>query len=97
MPIINSSTIDGLMEDPAKTVKNWSTLIRKIWDNPALKDQLLADPHKFLKENGFNTTDTQAIEIHENSPKTLHLIIPEKPKRELSDEILSHIVAGTGK
>lgn len=85
------------MEDPAKTVRLWSTLIRKIWDNPSLKDQLKADPHSFLKENGLTIHKTQSIEIHENSPETLHLILPEKPKRELSDEILSHIVAGSGK
>ena len=84
------------MEDPVKTIKIWSTLTRKIWDDPSLKDQLKADPHKFLKEKGLNIPETQSIEIHENSSETLHFILPEKPKRALSDEILFHIVAGTG-
>lgn len=82
------------MDDPAKTAKLWAALIRKIWDNPALKEELKRDPHKFLKESGLELSLSQAIEIHENTPQTLHLILPEKPKRELSDEILAHIVAG---
>lgn len=82
------------MDDPAKTAKLWGTLIRKIWDDPALKDQLKRNPHKFLKDNGLTISESQAIEIHENTPEKLHLILPERPKRGLSDEILSHIVAG---
>jgi hypothetical protein len=82
------------MDDPVKTAKLWGTLIRKIWDDPALKDQLKSDPHHFLKDNGLTIPKSQFIEIHENTPETLHLILPEKPKRALSDEILSHIVAG---
>lgn len=82
------------MEDPGKTAKIWTLLIRKIWDDPSLKDQIRADPHKFFKENGLNISESQVIEIHENTPETIHLVIPEKPTKELSDEILSHIVAG---
>ena len=82
------------MEDPSKKAKNWTSIIRKIWDDPALKEQLKTNPHKFLKERGFNIPESQAIEIHENSSKKLHLVILEKPSKELSDEILSHIVAG---
>ncbi|MCP5505971.1 MAG: NHLP leader peptide family natural product precursor [Chlamydiales bacterium] len=82
------------MDDPAKTAKLWGTLIRRIWDNPALKEELKRDPHKFLKESGLELSTSQAIEIHENTPQTLHLILPEKPKRELSDEILAHIITG---
>ena len=85
------------MDDPSKTAKLWGTLIRRIWDNPTLKDQLKSDPRKFLKDNGLEIPESQIIEIHENTPETLHLIIPEKPKRALTDEILAHIVAGTGK
>lgn len=85
------------MDDPSKTAKLWGTLIRRIWDNPALKDQLKSDPRKFLKDNDLEIPESQIIEIHENTPETLHLIIPEKPKRALTDEILAHIVAGTGK
>ena len=82
------------MEDQTKWVKKWTDLVRKIWDDPSLKDELLSDPHKFLTQNGLEIPSSQAVEIHENSPDRLHLVLPEKPKRELSDEILSHIVAG---
>lgn len=82
------------MENLGKTAKIWTLLIRKMWDDPSLKDQIKADPHKFFKENGLDLPESQIIEIHENNPKTIHLVIPEKPSKELSDEILSHIVAG---
>lgn len=82
------------MEDPTKTIKIWTHLVRKIWDDPSLKDQIQSNPHKFFKENGLNIPESQVIEIHENSSKTLHLVIPEKPNKELTDEVLFHIVAG---
>lgn len=69
-------------------------MVRKVWDNPNLKEAVLANPRKFLISNGFEIKESQAIEVHENTPSTLHLILPEKPSREISDETLSHIVAG---
>lgn len=82
------------MEIDLKQAKKWSSIIRKLWDNPSLKETFLADPHKFLKENGFEIPETQTLEIHENTDAKLHLVIPQKPSKELSDELLSHIVAG---
>lgn len=82
------------MESDLSQAKKWAMLIRKIWDDPSLKDVLLSDPHKFLKENGFEISETQTLEIHENTDSKFHLVIPQKPPKELSDEVLSHIVAG---
>jgi len=74
--------------------KKWSSLIRKIWDDPSLKEALLANPRQFLISKGFQFPESQAIEVHENTPECHHLVLPEKPPKELSDEVLSHIVAG---
>ncbi len=82
------------MKNSSSNVKQWTALVRKIWDDPGVKDLVLADPHKFLSDNGFEIHESQAIEVHENTPNTLHLILPEKPSRDIPDEILNHIVAG---
>lgn len=82
------------MKDSSSNIKKWTALVRKIWDDPALKEVVLSDPHKFLSDNGFETQKSQTIEIHENTPNTLHLILPEKPSRDIPDETLNHIVAG---
>lgn len=82
------------MEDQTQWVKKWTDLVRKIWDDPSLKEALLSDPRKFLTQSGLEIPSSQTVEIHENGPERLHLVLPEKLKRELSDEILSHIVAG---
>lgn len=82
------------MKDSSSNIKKWTALVRKIWDDPTLKEVVLADPHKFLSDNGFETKKSQTIEIHENTPNTLHLILPEKPSRDIPDETLNHIVAG---
>lgn len=82
------------MKDQYANVNKWALIVRKIWDDPDLKKELLADPRKFLTEKGLEFPESQTIEIHENTEQTLHLILPEKPPREIPDEILSHIVAG---
>lgn len=82
------------MESDLSQAKKWAMLIRKIWDDPSIKEALLSDPHKFLKESGFEVKETQTLEIHENTDSKFHLVIPQKPPKELSDEVLSHIVAG---
>ena len=82
------------MKDSSSNIKKWTALVRKIWDDPSLKQAVLADPHKFLSDNGFEISKSQAIEIHENTPNTLHLILPGKPSRDIPDETLIHIVAG---
>ena len=75
-------------------IKNWNKIIRKIWDDPTQKEKLLQNPQKTLRENGINISDSTEIHIHENSESERHFVLPQKPNKELSDEFLSHIVAG---
>ena len=82
------------METELTQAKKWAAIVRKVWDDPTLKKPLLENPHKFLKENGMELPSSHTLEVHENTESHLHLVIPQKPPKELSDEILSHIVAG---
>lgn len=75
-------------------IKNWSKIIRKIWDDPTQKEALLQDPRAVLKENGIEIPENIQIHLHENTENSLHFVLPQKPTKELSDEFLSHIVAG---
>jgi len=77
------------MKDHDSLGKKWASIVRRIWDDPNLKD-----PRAFLEANEVEIPKSQIVEIHENKEGTLHLIFPEKPPRDIPDEILSHIVAG---
>ena len=81
-------------KDASSAIKNWNKIIRKIWDDPTQKQALLENPRTVLKENGIDIPEKIALHIHENSEEALHFVIPKKPSKELSDDFLSHIVAG---
>lgn len=74
--------------------KRWIQIIRQIWDDPSYKDKLIQNPHQVLKDHGIEIPESVRITIHENSATERHFVLPEKPDKELSDEFLSHIVAG---
>ena len=82
------------MKDHDSLGKKWASIVRRIWDDPNLKEELLKDPRAFLEANEVVIPKSQTVEIHENKEGTLHLILPEKPPRDIPDEILSYIVAG---
>lgn len=74
--------------------KTWKKIILALWDEPDLKQSLLENPEETLSKLGFKTPHNQSVKVHENTQNTLHLVIPQKPEGELTDEVLSHIVAG---
>jgi len=82
------------MKTDLKQARIWAQIIRKIWDDPSIKTELMDDPRSFLEEYGLDLSVHQALHILENTDTHLHLVIPQKPPKEISDEILSHIVAG---
>jgi len=75
-------------------IKNWNKIIRKVWDDSKMKEELLQDPHAVLKKHGIDIPKEIELKIHENTDKTQHFVLPQKPNKELSDDFLSHIVAG---
>lgn len=74
--------------------KKWKEIILALWDDPTLKQALLENPEETLSKLEFKVSNNQCVKIHENTESTLHLVIPKKPQTELSDEVLSHVVAG---
>lgn len=81
-------------KETSTRIKNWNKIIRKIWDDPTQKEKLLQNPRSVLKENGINIPENVAIHIHENAENAIHFVLPQKPPKDLSDDFLSHIVAG---
>lgn len=80
--------------ETSSAIKNWNKIIRKIWDDPTQKQALIENPRTVLKENGIDVPEKIAIHIHENTDEVVHFVLPKKPPKELSDDFLSHIVAG---
>ena len=74
--------------------KKWKKILLAIWDDPNLKHSLLNHPEETLSKLGFKPPHNQSVKIHENTQDTLHLVIPQKPDTQLTDEALAHIVAG---
>ena len=59
------------------------SLITRAWEDPAFKQQLLDDPRGCIeRELGVQLPPGIQIFIHEQTPTTLHLILPMKPETE---------------
>ncbi|ATB27522.1 NHLP leader peptide family RiPP precursor [Melittangium boletus] len=55
-------------------------LIRKAWDDESFKNALLRDPRAVVeKELGVKLPEEIEIFVHEQTPHTIHLILPQKP------------------
>ncbi len=55
-------------------------IITRAWNDPAFKQQLLTDPKRTIQDAlGVTLPDEIEIFIHEQTPTTLHLILPMKP------------------
>lgn len=54
-------------------------LLREAAQDPALRDRLRSDPRAVLAEVGITVPASVSLEVHENGPTRLHLIIPADP------------------
>ena len=73
------------------------TIIETAWKDPAFKAKLLADPRSALQQLDLNLPADLNIQVHEETPKTVHLVLPQDPSRtELSDEDLDAVAGGGG-
>ena len=55
-------------------------LMVQVWKDPAARMELLRNPEATLKANGVKIDlATQRVIVHEDTPSTVHLIIPVEP------------------
>lgn len=72
----------------------------KAYEDETFKQQLLADPKKiYAEELGTNIPDSFKIEVLEEKPDTIYLVLPNKNEAvgadgELSDESLEAVAGG---
>lgn len=81
-----------MADDPKDRKKLALKLIKKAWKDPSFHARLLANPRQSIEEvTGAKLPDDLVIVIHEESPKRLHLVVPERPANadELSDDDIS--------
>ncbi len=51
----------------------------RVWSDEALRKRLLTDPKPVLKEFGLQIPDSKSVQIHENTPALMNVVLPEKP------------------
>ena len=91
-----------LMADEPKTRRDFETaLILRAWKDDAFRRELLSDPKAAIaKVAGRRLPDDVEVVVHEETAKTIHLCLPEKPATalrrgaELSDDDLGAVAAG---
>jgi hypothetical protein len=70
-------------------------IIAKAWQDEAYRKELVANPKGMLqKEFGVELPESLNIEVLEESPAKLYIVIPPKPTDELSDEQLEGVAGG---
>ena len=70
-------------------------LIAKAWTDEAYRKELITNPKGVLqKEFGVELPDSLTIEVLEESPTKLYIVIPSKPTDELTDEQLEAVAGG---
>lgn len=77
-------------------------LVIRAYEDEAFRQQLLADPKTiYEQELGTNIPESFKIEVVEEQPNTIYMVLPRKTEEvgaegELSDEALEAVAGGTG-
>lgn len=76
-------------------------IITRAMKDEAFRQQLLSNPRKAIEsEPGVSLPANLMIQVHEDTPTTIHLVLPMRPSpgeaQELSDAELTTIVGGAG-
>ena len=79
------------MPDTRKTerAKQVARVIARAWTDPDFKKQLKKDPVTTLRKAGLKVPAGVKVQVHENTPKSYHWVIPNKPARAISEEDLA--------
>jgi Nitrile hydratase, alpha chain len=73
---------------------NWVRVIAKAWSDPTFEKKLMANPGQVLREENIEVPPNATIHVLKNTEKDLNLVIPSKPKGELSEDELKKKAAG---
>lgn len=68
--------------------------LESVWSDEALKNRLLTDPKPVLAEFGLTIPDDVQIQVHENGPETLNVVLPEQEQLAGVDPEQADPVAG---
>jgi hypothetical protein len=98
---MQKETRQAVLEGLAKRAELEHGFIAKAWESDAYRQELLSDPKAFYKkETGQDLPEDIKIEIIEETPGTIKMVLPQKPaslfaEDELTEEALE-LVAGGG-
>lgn len=74
--------------------KAWAKIVAKAWTDEEFRQKLLKNPEKVLKDMGIAIPSGIKLELHEQSNKKIHLILPNKPEGSLSEQELKSVAGG---
>lgn len=77
----------------SKAINNNAEIIRKCWNDPEFKKQLLAQPIETLKSIGVTIEEGVDVKVLEDTETLLHFVIPSQ-SANLDDDDLSSVAGG---
>jgi hypothetical protein len=54
-------------------------LIARVWDDPALRVELIENPGKILGQAGVKVGPNRRVVVHEDTEATINIVIPQRP------------------
>ena len=74
----------------------YGQLVMRAWNDPEFQKKLTTNTRETLKEIGLDLPPDIELEVHIQTPKHIHLIIPEKPPElgELTEEEMRKFSGG---
>lgn len=82
------------MADPEQVRADIAKVVALAWSDASYKSKLMSDPAAALAEAGVDVPAGLTVKVVENTPDVFHLVIPEAPEQELTDEDLEKVSGG---
>ena len=93
---VNALPKSGEQSTTGEGWKKWSQLVAQAWADEKLKQRLIDNPAKVLKEYGMEVPEGVEIRVVENTDKVKFLTLPTKPPGELTELDASQMRAVVG-